>query len=112
MPLDPASLDTDTPRTLDHRSYPEHLKAYEGYDRLLLQIAMELTPFTRESLEGRLQDAKVRDAVPRWLASAEWRGLIKRESTGRRDPPNLHVDMQRAHRRLGAISRTDPGAAK
>ncbi|MCW3026795.1 MAG: hypothetical protein JWN81_6 [Solirubrobacterales bacterium] len=110
MPLDPASLDTDTPRTLDGRLYPAHLKVYERYDVLLLRLAMELDPFRKDSLEAHVEDQRVRAAVPRWLASAEWRGIIRRESAGRLNPPYLRVQMQRAHERLAQISGPTEGS--
>ena len=78
MPLDPATLDTGTPRTLDGRQYPEHLKAYEQFDSVLLPIAARLGEFNFDALAGQVPDAKVRSVLPRWLASAGWRDLIER----------------------------------
>ncbi len=78
MPLDPATLDSDTPRTLDGREYPGHLRVYEELDAELLPIASRLGEFTYDDLLLRITDPKIGSVLPRWLASAEWRGLIER----------------------------------
>jgi len=78
MPLDLATLDSDTPRTIDGRTYPDHLRAYEPMDSELLPLAALLGEFTYDDLALRVEDGKVRAVLPRWLASAEWRGLIER----------------------------------
>lgn len=82
MPLDPRTLDSGTPETLDKRKYPEHLRAYESLDAELLPIAAELREFTFDDLAARVADPRVRAALPRWLASATWRGLIERTDRG------------------------------
>jgi hypothetical protein len=38
MAVGPATLDADTPRALDGRDYPEHLRVYEDLDSELLPI--------------------------------------------------------------------------
>jgi hypothetical protein len=78
MPLDLATLDSDTPRTIDGRPYPDHLRAYESLDSELLPLAALLGEFTHDDLALRIENGKVRSVLPRWLASAEWRGLIER----------------------------------
>ena len=78
MPLDLATLDSDTPRTVDGRSYPDHLRAYEFLDSELLPLAADLGEFTYDDLALRVESGRVRSVLPRWLASAEWRGLIER----------------------------------
>jgi hypothetical protein len=82
MPLDPATLDTGMPKTLDGREYPEHLKPYEELDTQLLPIAAQLGEFSYDALAVQIPDAKVRSVLPRWLASAEWRNLIERRDHG------------------------------
>jgi hypothetical protein len=78
MPLNLATLDSDTPRTTDGRAYPDHLRAYEPFDSELLPLAALLGEFTYDDLALRVDNGKVRSVLPRWLASAEWRGLIER----------------------------------
>lgn len=97
MPLDLSTLDSDRPRTLDGREYPDHLKPYEAYDPELLPIAARIGEFTFDDLAARVPDPKMRAMIPRWLASAEWRGLIERH------------DRDMASVRLNAI--TDRGLA-
>lgn len=82
MPLDPATLDSDTPRTYDGRSYPDHLRAYESLDAELLPIAAQLHEFTFDDLAARVENPRTVSAIPRWLASATWRGLIERTDRG------------------------------
>jgi hypothetical protein len=79
--LDPDSLDTETPRTLDGRSYPDHLRPFAAYDGQLLHLLSEIEPATFDELSVKVEDPKVRAVLSRWIASAEWRGLIER-----RDP--------------------------
>lgn len=98
MPLDPSTLDSDTPKTLDGREYPDHLRAYESLDNELLPIAATLREFTFDDLVAGIADPKTRSAIPRWLAAAEWRGLIER------------TDRDMASLRTNAI--TDRGLAK
>ena len=91
MPIDPATLDTDTPRTLDGRNYPEHLRAYESLDSELLRILEAVEPATFDGFMAEVEDARTRAAAPRWLASAEWRGLVERQDEGMRGPRRLAV---------------------
>jgi hypothetical protein len=77
-PLDFESLATDEPRTTDGRVYPPHLRVYERYDRELLPLILELGSATFDDLSIRIADPKVRSVLPRWLASAQWRGLVQR----------------------------------
>jgi hypothetical protein len=91
MPIDPTTLDSDTPRTLDGRDYPEHLRAYESLDSELLPILEGLGSATFDTFVARIADARQRAAAPRWLASAEWRGLVERQDEGMRGPRRLGV---------------------
>ena len=91
MPIDPASLDTDTPYTLDGRKYPEYLRAYHGLDSTLLPLLDDIGPVTFDRLMARIEDPRTRAAAPRWLASAEWRGLVERQDAGMRGPRRLAV---------------------
>jgi hypothetical protein len=91
MPIDPASLDTDTPRTLDGRDYPEHLRAYESLDSKLLPLLDDVGPATFDGFMTHIADPRTRAAAPRWLASAEWRGLVERQDEGMRGPRRLAV---------------------
>lgn len=80
-PVDPATLGSDTPRTLDGRTYPDHLRQYEHYDKELLPLVERLAPATFDDLSVAVADPHTRAALPRWLASAEWRGLIERRDS-------------------------------
>jgi|ERR1035441_6691350 hypothetical protein len=91
MAIDPASLDTGTPRTLDGRTYPEHLRGYESLDDDLLPILERFGPATFDVFVAHIEDARHRAAAPRWLASAEWRGLVERQDEGMRGPRRLGV---------------------
>lgn len=78
MPLDPKTLDSPKPRTLDGREYPEHLRPYEPFDAQLLTQLESLDQPTLNDLAVSVGDPKLRSVASRWLASAEWRGLVKR----------------------------------
>jgi hypothetical protein len=91
MPIDPATLDSDTPRTLDGRSYPEHLRGYETMDAELLGLLDTIGPATFDAFTARIVDPRQRAVVSRWLASAEWRGLVGRQENGKRGPRRLAV---------------------
>lgn len=85
-PLDPSTFGTQSPRTLDGRSYPEHLRAYEGLDDALLPVVAQLEPATFDDLSIAIDEPRLRASLPRWLASAEWRGLIQRLDASMRGP--------------------------
>jgi hypothetical protein len=84
--LDPQSLGTDTPRTLDGRTYPEHLREYHRYDHLVLPLVDPRRPQTFDDLAAGLDDRNALADLPAWLASAEWRGLIERADKPSRGP--------------------------
>jgi hypothetical protein len=86
-PLDPTTLGSRTPRTLDGRKYPEHLRAYEQYDEQLLPLLDKGRPLTFDDLSVQISgDRKLLAALPRWIASAEWRGLVERVAPAKRLP--------------------------
>jgi hypothetical protein len=85
-PLDPSTFGSDTPRTLDGRAYPDHLRVYETYDDSLLPVVAQLAPATFDALSIVIADPRMRAALPRWLASAEWRGLVQRFDPSMRSP--------------------------
>ncbi len=78
MALDQSTLDSDTPRTRDGRSYPDHLRPYEAYDDQFLPLLGAMGPASASALARMVADAKLRSVLSRWMASAEWRGLIER----------------------------------
>jgi hypothetical protein len=86
MPIDPQTIGSDRPRTLDGRDYPEHLKAYEAYDETLLPLLIELGEVTPTEFAASIVDRRLRTLVPRWMASAEWRSLIERTDRDVRSP--------------------------
>lgn len=101
MPLDPSTLGSETPRTRDGRSYPDHLRPYEVYDEQFLPLVGELSDPTFDDLSVSVEDPRARAILPRWLSSAEWRGLVER-----RDPsitaPRRYVLGPHGERRLNA----------
>jgi hypothetical protein len=78
MPIDTNTLGTQTPTTVDGRTYPPYLKAFERYDADLLAKLQELDEPTLNLLALEAPTAQLRSAVSPWIASAEWRGLIER----------------------------------
>src|SRR6187200_3264619 len=78
MPIDPHTIGTETPRTVDGREYPAHLKAYEAFDEELFPRLAELGEVTPTQFAASIDDPRLRTLVPRWMASAEWRSLIER----------------------------------
>lgn len=86
MPIDPRTIGTDRPRTMDGREYPEHLKAYETFDDKLLPVLAKLGEVTPTELAASVNDQRLRLVVPRWMASAEWRSLIKRTDRDMHSP--------------------------
>jgi hypothetical protein len=91
MAIDPATLDTETPRTLDGRDYPEHLRAYEGLDSEFLPILEQVGPATFDDFVAHITDGSQRADAQRWLTSAEWRGLVEHWENGVRGPRRLAV---------------------
>jgi hypothetical protein len=87
MPSHGRNLSGRAPRT-DGRGYPTHLHAYEEFDDRMLEATASLrAPFTFDDLAAAVgADLRLRDALPRWLASAEWRKLIRREEPALRSP--------------------------
>lgn len=83
-PLDPTSFGTSTPRTTDGREYPDHLRPYEQYDAVFLPLVERLQPATFDDLTYEVENGKVGSMLPRWLASATWRGLVERRD------PSMH----------------------
>lgn len=84
--LDQKSLDTGTPRTTDGRTYPPHLRRYEPYDALLLHLLSTIQPATFDQLSVKVENPRARAVLSRWLASAEWRGLVERRSPSETSP--------------------------
>lgn len=78
MPIDTRTLGDKTPKTLDGRSYPNYLRAFERYDEVLLEQIEKLEQPTLNKLALEAADPKMRSVVSPWLSSAEWRGLIER----------------------------------
>jgi hypothetical protein len=106
VPIDEASLDSGTPRTDDGRTYPEHLRPYETYDRSVLAAARNFAgPFTFDELAAAVsgQD-RLRDVLPRWLAPAGWRLLVARDESGAHSP-RAYVVTERGEERLTELDR-------
>jgi hypothetical protein len=76
--LDPATFDADAPQTVDRRQEPDHLHAYHKLDADLLPLVAAMAPTTFDDLSVAVEDPRARAALPRWLASAQWRGLVAR----------------------------------
>lgn len=86
MSVDPHTIGSDTPRTNDGREYPEHLKAYEAFDDQLFPLLVELGEVTPTEFAASVPDRRLQTVVPRWMASAEWRSLIRRTDRDVRSP--------------------------
>jgi|HubBroStandDraft_6_1064221.scaffolds.fasta_scaffold331285_3 hypothetical protein len=86
MPIPRQTATGEPPTSPDGRSYPDHLRPYERLDGDLLPIVQDLQPVSFDTLSAAVRDVRQRAALPRWLASAQWRGLLEREtpSTGSR----------------------------
>jgi hypothetical protein len=85
-PLDQRTLGWKTPRTIDGRRYPAHLRAYEQFDAEILPLLADLGHATFDDLSIRVADPKVRAVLPRWLASAEWRSIVERHGPSAHQP--------------------------
>jgi hypothetical protein len=101
-PLDQRTLGWKSPKSLDGRKYPAHLRLYEQFDSVVLPVVAQLEPATFDDLSMRIEDPKARAALPRWLASAEWRSLVERHEPSARGP-RTYV--------LGSRARVDPWRA-
>jgi hypothetical protein len=97
MALDQSTLDSPTPRTLDGRRYPDHLRPYERHDREFLGRLGQLREASANELMQRTENRRLRPLVSRWMASAEWRGLIERRDRGGR---RVYALTPRGRRRL------------
>jgi hypothetical protein len=78
MPIDTKTLGTPEVKTLDGRTYPTYLRAFERYDKEMLSLVQRLDEPTLNQLAFETTDPRLRSAVSPWIASAEWRGLIDR----------------------------------
>jgi hypothetical protein len=99
--LDPKSWETDTPRTLDGRAYPERLREYEQYDEQLLPHVQERRPIDFNGLLGAVGSQRLQAALYSWVHSAEWRGLIE-PVPGARPPAWVLGPIGRARARAAA----------
>jgi hypothetical protein len=96
MPLDQKTLTWKRPKALDGRSYPTYLRSYEVFDQTVLPVLAQHQPATFDDLSVHIDDPKARAALPRWLASAEWRSLVERHGPSKRGP-RTYMLGQRAH---------------
>jgi DNA-binding MarR family transcriptional regulator len=103
MALDPTTLDSSRPRTLDGREYPEHLKPYEPFDAQLLTQLDSLDSPTLNELAVSVGDPRLRSVASRWLASAEWRGLVERDHGADMDSRRTYGLTARGQARLADL---------
>jgi hypothetical protein len=101
MALDQSTLDSETPRTRDGRSYPDHLRAYETYDRQFLPLLAEHGELSPSDLSHAVSAPKLRSVLSRWMASAEWRGLIERHDGEGMASRRTYVLSDRGRTRAG-----------
>jgi hypothetical protein len=78
MPIDTKTLGTPELKTVDGRTYPTYLRAFEHHDKEMLPLVQELGEPTLNQLALAASSPKLRSAVSPWIASAEWRRLIDR----------------------------------
>lgn len=100
MALDQATLDSTTPRTRDGRRYPEHLRPYEAYDKDFLRRLQQIGEVSENELALSIAPPRLRSMTSRWLASAEWRGLVKRHDRGHAGRHRTYAMTDRGLRRL------------
>jgi hypothetical protein len=100
MALDRSTLDSPTPRTHDGRSYPDHLRPYEAYDDQFLPLIGELEGVSASAISQAVADRRLRSVLSRWMASAEWRGLIERRDPEGMAGPRNYVLGDRGRARL------------
>jgi len=86
----PAVIDGDALPVVDPRQEPDHLRAYHELDSQLLPLVVSMKPVTFDELSVAVDDPRVRAALPHWLASAQWRGLVAR-GTARGRSPRIYV---------------------
>lgn len=97
--MDPQSLVTGTPRTVDGRTYPDRLRVYEVFDEEILPLLDGEHALTFDELSLRIDDPRALALLPRWISSARWRGLIDQdESAGH--GPYRYVLSARGHEQL------------
>jgi hypothetical protein len=104
MPIDTSTLGTPEPKTLDGRTYPGYLRAFERYDKEMLSLVQELGEPTLNQLALATPSAKLRSAVSPWIASAEWRDLIKRVDTAEPIGKRRYRIGERGEERLEELS--------
>jgi hypothetical protein len=78
--LDQKTLNWRTPKAVDGRRYPPHLRSYEVFDAQLTPLVARMQPATFDDLSVHIEDPRALAALPRWLASAEWRSIVRRQS--------------------------------
>lgn len=67
----------------DDYEYPDHLRKYEALDGAMLEWASARDTFTQDEASAHANSISRQVAPgPRWLASAEARGLIQRHDDG------------------------------
>lgn len=103
MALDRSTLDSDTPRTRDGRSYPDFLRPYEKYDDQLLPIVARLDAPSATQLAEEIEQPRLRSVLSRWMASAEWRGLIERRDNESMVSRRRYVLGEQGRTRLASV---------
>jgi len=104
MPIDTKTLGTQTPKTLDGRTYPTYLRTFERYDGQLLAEVRRLEEPTLNRLAVEAPSPQIRSAVSPWVASAEWRGLIERVDTAELVGKRRYRLTQRGEEKLAELS--------
>jgi hypothetical protein len=78
MPLDPSTLDSPNPKTLDGREYPAHLRPYEELDRVVLPLFGGHTR-TFDEMSLAIADPRMRSTLDR-IGNLDWpsnpRGVV------------------------------------
>jgi hypothetical protein len=72
----PVSAESRHAVAQDGRPYPEHLRAFERYDKPMLELVTGASQTFNEIAAGT-DDSELQAVLARWLTSAQWRGLVQ-----------------------------------
>ncbi len=98
-----AVIEGDALPVVNPAQEPDHLRNYHQLDAQLLPLVMSMKPVTFDQLSVAVEDPRVRAALPHWLASAQWRGLVAR-GTARGRSPRIYVSGPAAQAHIASAA--------